>query len=68
VNVGLRLGAFALALAAALGIGAAIGEAAGPLDVRDDEPEHVVDHGSTVDDTTTTTAAGHGGIHGGWGH
>lgn len=48
-----KLAAFALALAAAVGIGAAVGAAAGPIDTGD-EPAH---------ETTTTTDGGdHGGI------
>jgi hypothetical protein len=62
MTVPVKLGAFALALAAALGVGAAIGEAAGPLDVGGDD-EHVVDQPT---DTTAPHDEGesHFGGHG----
>ena len=49
-----KLAAFVLALGAAFGAGAAIGEASGPIDVDGDE-EHVVEH---TPSTTTTTEGG----------
>ena len=49
-----KLAAFTLALGAAFGAGAAIGEASGPIDVGGDE-EHVVEH---TPSTTTTTEGG----------
>jgi hypothetical protein len=48
-----KLAAFALALGVAFGAGAAIGSAAGPIDV-DGEDEHVVEHAPS----TTTEPAG----------
>jgi hypothetical protein len=41
VNAGLKLGAYGLLLAAVLGGGAAVGAAAGPIDVGDGEPHEV---------------------------
>ena len=43
MSVRARLGLFALALLAALGAGAAVGAAAGPIDVGGDEPP-VMEH------------------------
>ncbi len=42
MSAGLKLGAYALVLAAALGAGAAVGAAAGPIDIGG-EPEPVTD-------------------------
>jgi hypothetical protein len=58
VHLPLKLAAFALALAAALGVGAAIGEAAGPIDVDGGE-EHEVEHTPT----STTQPESHLGGH-----
>lgn len=56
-NPGLKLGAFALLLAAALGAGAAVGAAVGPIDTSGGEPEHVdqLDHGETPPSPDTTS-------------
>ena len=50
-----KLAAFVLALGAAFGAGAAIGEASGPIDVDGGDEEHVVEHNPPA---TTTTEAG----------
>ena len=57
MSVPTKLAAFVLALGAALGVGAAIGGAAGPIDV-DGGDEHVVDHV-----TTSTAPTAHEGSH-----
>jgi hypothetical protein len=60
VNPGAKLAGYALVLAAALGAGAALGTAVGPIDVGGDT--HA---GSHAEDSTTTTAPGHAdGDHG----
>lgn len=38
---GTKLAAFALVLAAAFGVGTAVGSAAGPIDVTDEAPTHL---------------------------
>jgi hypothetical protein len=58
VSVPMKLAAFVVALGAALGVGAAIGGAAGPIDVDGDD-EHVVEH-------ATTTTAAPDGAHSHW--
>jgi len=56
VNAPARLGAFGLVLAVALGGGAALGRAVGPLDTTEaDDP-----HTTHVPGTSTTTAPGAG--------
>jgi hypothetical protein len=58
-----KLAAFALVLAAALGGGAAVGRAVGPIDDTDDKPPMVHDqHGH--DTGSTTTMPGHTGHEG----
>lgn len=67
MNAGAKLGAYGLVLAAALGGGAALGGAAGPIDVDDapahdqhDDPGARPDHGA--DDPTTDASAAVGGL------
>lgn len=60
MNAGTKLGAYGVLLAALLGVGAAVGSAAGPIDVggsaqHDNEHEEA---GTTMDDTTPLPAAG----------
>ena len=56
MSPGVKLAGFALVLAAAFGIGAAVGTAAGPIDVDDrDHPE--------VHEEAPTTTVGHPADH-----
>ena len=57
MNPAAKLATYGLALLAVVGLGAAVGSAAGPIDVGGDEPGHDTEH-----DGPTTTAA-HGGDH-----
>lgn len=50
MNAGAKLGAYGLVLAAALGGGAAVGAAAGPIDVDDAPAHHMHDDGPTTPD------------------
>lgn len=52
-----RLALFGVALAAALGLGAAVGSAAGPIDIGGDPADHTP--------TTTSTGSDGWGDHGG---
>jgi hypothetical protein len=53
MSVPVRLAAFALAVAASVGIGAVVGTAVGPIEVRDAPAEHPVptpdEHGGSHD-------------------
>jgi hypothetical protein len=56
MNAGAKLGAYGVALLALLGVGAAVGGAAGPIDVGDT-------HAHDTHNPTTTTTDTHGGGH-----
>lgn len=59
MSAGAKLGAYGLVLAAAVGGGAGLGTAVGPVDVRSDE-EHHADHGPIAD--TSSPPADVGGL------
>lgn len=59
MNAGAKLGAYGLVLAAALGGGAALGGAAGPIDV-DDAPTHGQHDDTPTNDTPTNPDSGDG--------
>ena len=64
MNAPAKLGLFAVVLATALGVGAALGAAVGPIDVGTD-PTHEAEEHEPVDGATTTThLSGHGEEHG----
>src|SRR5512145_1978202 len=60
MNAGLKLGAYGLALVAVLGVGAAVGTAAGPIDVggsaNHDSDDNAMD--DTMNETTELPAGG----------
>ena len=61
MNASLKLGAYGLVLLAALGVGAAVGNAAGPIDVAGG-PTHGTDGHQTDDAMNDTTALPAGGL------
>ena len=69
MSAGAKVAAFVLAIAAAVGGGAALGATVGPIAVGG-EPAHEQDAPHGGDDPTHTTETTHGdaGGHSGWGH
>lgn len=59
MSPGVKLAGFAVVLAAAFGVGAAVGAVAGPIDV-DGAEDHTEVHDDGGPTTTTVHPAGHG--------